>query len=62
MTSEEYELMILALTSEIGELQAKLAEQDENLMFLEALKQSGVDNWDGCCDAWQLVDEWMEEE
>jgi len=39
-------------------------EYDELLkdrLWLQALEQSGLDNWEGCSDAANLLDEWEKE-
>ena len=35
------------LNSKIGELRAKVDDMKEDVMFLQCLRQAGVDNWEG---------------
>lgn len=50
MTAEEYNQM----TSRIKELEDKV-------IFLDALKSAGVDNWQGYDDAWEIYEDMKSE-
>jgi len=39
-----------------------MTEDERELLFLDALRACGVDNWDGFGEAVKLYREWLEEE
>lgn len=55
--SDTQEEIIVAIDTIIS---AGREKENEKLAFLEALRQCGVDNWDGYGEAWDLVEEWKE--
>lgn len=58
-----WELMgIKSATIYITHLEGQIEQLKEENLFLEALIQSGVDNWEGYGDALDLVEEWKESE
>lgn len=47
---------------ECMEIQAYIEQLEYDSLFLEALEQEGVDDWEGYSDAYNLFEQWQEEE
>lgn len=51
-----------ASSLECMEIQAYLEQLDYDSLFLEALQQAGVDNWEWYDEACNLFEEWQQDE
>ena len=56
----ELERMVRETSLENEQLRVEVAKLKPDALKLEALWQSGVDNWDGFYDAMDLYKEWLE--
>lgn len=53
------EIMIQAMQEKIDKLEAEVKKNEKRLLYLDALEECGVDNWDGIGEATKLYHEWV---
>lgn len=58
----EQEMTIYDLNKQVADMQAEMVRQSDKLQFLSALESAGVDNWQGYSHAYEILDEWKEED
>jgi len=57
-TATDDEVALCALICRIEELEEKLGAAEDRCVWLDALNAAGVDNWDGCSEAQDIMEEW----
>ena len=53
---------LVLLRKQVADMQAEMVRQSDKLQFLSALESAGVDNWQGYGHAYEILDEWKEED